>query len=125
MDDFSQYPIINIDDGLARVANKKALYARLLGTFINNPRENEIMGAVENKDLEAAVMAAHTVKGVAANLSLSRLQKYTEHLEHMFKDAKDAGDASVFEQVDTAAISAVFSETVTEVAGVVETFKQV
>ena len=121
MENFNQYPIISLEDGLKRVANKKPLFARVLGTFTANTRENELFDAIDGKDLAAAVMVTHTIKGVAANLSLIRLQKYTEELETQFKNAKESGDTGIFDAVDKAVGSKIFKDTLEEVTKIIPT----
>ncbi|MCL2703524.1 MAG: Hpt domain-containing protein [Defluviitaleaceae bacterium] len=123
MDDFNQFPIISLDEGLARVGNRKPLFARLLGTFMTNPRDDELLKAFESGDIEAAVMTLHTIKGVAANLSLTRLKKYAEALEIMFKKARDENDTGVFGRVAAEDAIRMIRETVNEAAGIIDTLK--
>ena len=123
MEGFIQHRIVTVEDALARMANRKPLYARLLGNFLADPRENELIAAIEGRDLDAAVMAAHTVKGMASNLSLTRLHKCAEALEGMFKQAKTDGDSGVFDSACAAEVRQVFRDTVDAVAAVIPTLQ--
>lgn len=118
--DFTQFPLIAVNEGLMRVGNRKPLFVKLLGTFVANPRGDVLCDALEKKDLSEAAMAAHTVKGMAANLALTRLTKYAEALEGHLKDAKDE---SAFDQLCPIAANNLFSDTVEEVKSVIATLK--
>ena len=119
--DFSMFPLVALEEGLARVANKKSLYARLLNVFSADPKDKPLLEAFENRDLDAAYAAAHTIKGMAANLSLARLVKYTEMLESLFKQGKDAGDISVFDRVKSEDFTRIVQDTVDEIAVILPT----
>ena len=87
-----------------------ALLERLLGKFLDDPQYPALRAALEAGDMERAVSAAHTLKGVCGNLSMTGLYGlFTRQV-----DALRAGDlplaqgimeeiAPVYEQV-TAAI---------------------
>jgi HPt (histidine-containing phosphotransfer) domain-containing protein len=83
--DFDQYPLINIEEGLGRTMNNKKLFAKLLNSFISNTMENDLLTAFGDKNLKNALSAAHALKGVAANLSLLRLRHYIAWIEQELK----------------------------------------
>jgi HPt (histidine-containing phosphotransfer) domain-containing protein len=103
---------VNFDEGVKRVVNNAKLYVRLLTKFKTDTRLDDIESALAAGDMEKAQTAAHTVKGVAANLSLSELFKQTLELETQIK-AK-AVDPNQLEKVKT-----VFSTTLQEVEKVI------
>jgi HPt (histidine-containing phosphotransfer) domain-containing protein len=72
-------------DGLKRVMNNTKLYATLLNKFKAGTKLDELSAAIEAGDMEKAQRAAHTVKGVAANLSLVELYKQVLDLETQIK----------------------------------------
>ena len=84
MDDTIVY--VDTDDGLKRVMNNKKLYVKLLNKFINETYLNDLAAALDAKDLDKAQIAAHTIKGVAANLSLVELQKQALEVETQVKN---------------------------------------
>jgi len=78
--------LINVDDGLKRVMNNAKLYVRLLGKFKDDVTFKGIEKAFAEGDMETSKTAAHTFKGLTANLSLSELYKQTVELEAQIKN---------------------------------------
>lgn len=72
------------EKGMAVCMGNEALYLRLVGSVPQEPRFDELIHAIEDKDLDAAFDAAHALKGAIGNLSLTPLyekaSKITEHL---------------------------------------------
>ena len=103
---------VDFADGVKRVMNNAKLYVKLLTKFRNDTKLDELDAALAAGNLEAAQAAAHTIKGVAANLSLAELFKQTLELETQIK-AKSVNPA----QMET--VKAVFTVTVQEVDKVI------
>ena len=99
-------------DGIKRVMNNAKLYVKLLTKFRNDTKLDDLEAALAAGDMEKAQGAAHTVKGVAANLSLSELFKQSLELETQIK-AKSVDP----NQIET--IKTVFSATLQEVDKVI------
>jgi HPt (histidine-containing phosphotransfer) domain-containing protein len=69
----------NIDEAMQRFMNNESLYERMLGKFVKNAAEVEVLTYFDSGDLKTALENAHTLKGVTGNLSLTPLYKgYTE-----------------------------------------------
>ena len=64
---------INAEEGKKRVMNNVKLYVKLLTKFKSDTNLEELYSFVETQDWEKAQVSAHTIKGVAANLSLIEL----------------------------------------------------
>jgi HPt (histidine-containing phosphotransfer) domain-containing protein len=77
---------INFDEGLKRVVNNTKLYVRLLTKFRTDTRLDELCAQLEAGDYEKAQMSAHTIKGIAANLSLIELFEKIRDLESQIKE---------------------------------------
>jgi HPt (histidine-containing phosphotransfer) domain-containing protein len=103
---------INIEEGTKRVMNNAKLYVRLLTKFRNETKLDDLDGALAGGDMEKAQAVAHTIKGTAANLSLTRLFNQTLELETQIKAR--AVDPSQLETVKT-----VFAQTMQEVDKVI------
>jgi signal transduction histidine kinase/HPt (histidine-containing phosphotransfer) domain-containing protein len=76
MDDtnyFQFLPYIDVKGGLSRIRNNKKLYATLLKSFKKNDFLADLTKAVQNGDAANAQYTAHTLKGVASNLSLAKI----------------------------------------------------
>jgi HPt (histidine-containing phosphotransfer) domain-containing protein len=64
---------VNEEDGLKRVVNNKKLYVKLLTQFRTSYNLDELIAFSVAQEWEKAQAAAHTIKGIAANLSLTEL----------------------------------------------------
>jgi len=76
---------VDFADGVKRVMNNDKLYVKLLTKFRDDTRLNSLEEALAAGDMVKAQDAAHTLKGVAANLSLSELFKQCLELETQIK----------------------------------------
>ena len=84
--DVSNYlPYIDVNDCLNRIRGNKKLCAMLLKSFKANPHFNEAKAAALAGDLGKAQMEMHTLKGMAANLSLKRLYDLVVPVEMTLK----------------------------------------
>ena len=78
----------DVDAGLARLQGNHQLYKRLLRDFGNNYAKTaaEIKLRIEANDLKGAHKLIHDLKGLAGNLSATRLQVAAVALEATVKD---------------------------------------
>ena len=79
--------VIYIDDveGKKRVMNNGKLYAKLLTKFKNDINLNDLVAFTEIQDWENAQNSIHTIKGLAANLSLTELFNQSLEVESQIK----------------------------------------
>ena len=64
---------IDVASALERMMGSEALLERLLGKFLDDPQYPALRAALEAGDAAQAVSAAHTLKGVCGNLSMTDL----------------------------------------------------
>jgi HPt (histidine-containing phosphotransfer) domain-containing protein len=76
---------VNVEEGVKRVMNNTKLYAKLLVKFKEDANIRELETSLAAGDLGKAQVSAHTIKGIAANLSLIELQKQTVEIEAQIK----------------------------------------
>ena len=88
--DYAGY--INVDEGLKRVANNKKLFLMLLDKFVKDTRIDALETELKNGNSEAAAVVAHTIKGVAGNLSLSAIFTEVQQLEAQIKAGQDVSE---------------------------------
>jgi HPt (histidine-containing phosphotransfer) domain-containing protein len=76
-------PGIDVEAALIRVGGNRKLYKKLLIKFRDDYSNSfdEIQRAIENNNLKDAERYAHTVKGVAGNIGINKLQKIAGDLE--------------------------------------------
>jgi HPt (histidine-containing phosphotransfer) domain-containing protein len=103
---------INFEEGLKRVMNNTKLYVRLLTKFRADTRLDGLSAQIEAGDYEKAQVSAHTIKGVAANLSLTELFEKIRDLESQIKEKAVQSEA-----LDT--VKTVFDETLKKVDEVI------
>ena len=103
---------IDFADGLKRVVNNTKLYVKLLTKFKSENKLDDLEAAIAAGEMEKARNAAHTIKGVAANLSLTELYKQSLALETQIK-----GGAADPAQLDT--VKAAFAKTLLEIDRVI------
>ena len=69
---------VDVDGALERFMNNEGLLERFLKKFPADPNYGALKEALARGDADAAFRAAHTLKGVAANLSMATLQQRGE-----------------------------------------------
>jgi HPt (histidine-containing phosphotransfer) domain-containing protein len=77
---------LNEEEGKKRVMNNAKLYVKLLTKFKADTNLDELGAAAGAQDWEKAQAAAHTLKGIAANLSLTELYKQSLDVETQIKE---------------------------------------
>ena len=99
---------LDFDEGKKRVMNNAKLYVKLLTKFKDGTGLDGLESAVTGGDQEKALAEAHTLKGVAANLSLTELFKQTLEMENQLKaGTMDPGQMETVKTVFTATIEEV------------------
>jgi len=76
---------VDVEDGSKRVMNNTKLFVKLLGKFKDDKSINDLDALLAAGDLPKAQIAAHTIKGLTANLSLIELNKQCVELEAQIK----------------------------------------
>ena len=76
---------INEEEGKKRVMNNGKLYAKLLTKFKTDTNLDDLIKFAGAQDWEKAQSAAHTIKGIAANLSLTELFNQSLDVETQIK----------------------------------------
>ena len=73
--------LINVNDAMSRLNNNKRLYIMLLKKFDAQAMLDDLLAKISSGDAVAAEAQAHTIKGLAANLSLTDLKEKTEVID--------------------------------------------
>lgn len=68
---------INVDEAMRRFMNNEKLLMRFLQKFKEDMSYENLIKAMEEKDCEKAFEAAHTLKGVAGNLAMTKFYAMT------------------------------------------------
>ena len=91
----------NYQDAIGRLMTEKLLEKFVL-KFPEEKTIHILLDAVDKGDTEAAFMAAHTLKGVAANLSFIRLQEAASALTEQLRSKTEPADSSLVRDVESA-----------------------
>lgn len=73
----------------------ESLIKRFLPMFLSDPSFWELKDALKNGDVQTAFRAAHTLKGVCANLSLAKLCASSSAITEMLR-AQNLDEAKAF-----------------------------
>ena len=103
---------INEEEGKKRVMNNAKLYTKLLTKFKDGTNLDDLITFAEAQDWEKAQAAAHTIKGIAANLSLIELFNQSLGVETQIK-----GKSLKNESLEN--LKACFAETLVQVEKVI------
>ena len=71
---------IDLEDAMERFMDNEAMMTKFLIRFLDDPSFSQLCRAMEQQDAESAFEAAHTLKGVAGNLSMKALFQQTSAL---------------------------------------------
>jgi len=108
----ADFVYVNEEEGIKRVMNNSKLYVKLLGKFKADTSLQELESAIGAQDWEKAQALAHTIKGVAANLSLTELYNQSLNVETQVKE-KSINPESLEK------LKACFDETMVQVENVI------
>ena len=76
--------------GLGRCMNNEAFYLRLVNMGLDDANFGRLEAAVQNGDRKAAFEAAHALKGVLGNLSLTPLYEPVSEMTELLRADRDA-----------------------------------
>ena len=89
----------NFDDVMGRLGNE-ALVKRFALAFLKDTSFEKLKEAMAAKDAENAFAAAHTLKGVSANLGFSKLTEVSSELTEKLRGRSLEGSEPLFAAVE-------------------------
>lgn len=72
-------------EGLARCCGMESLYLKLVQMVPDESNFDKLETSLANNDLDAAFEAAHALKGVLGNLSLTRMVEKTSQITELLR----------------------------------------
>ena len=87
------------EKGLAMCMGNEALYLRLVGSVPGESRFDDLAKALEARDYDAAFDAAHALKGVLGNLSLTPLFDKASEITELLRSRTDMDYSSLLAQL--------------------------
>lgn len=91
---------IDYDSAMNLFMGKQEIFERFLVKFKNDESYKQIKSAIEAGDCEAAFKAAHTLKGVAGNLSFKDLAKVASDITEEFRAGNFEGGLQYIDELD-------------------------
>ncbi len=88
----------NLEDTIKRIDNVK-LITTIVRSFPNDPSFNELKTAYENKDVDLAFRAAHTLKGICLNLGFDQLSKDVCEITEIFRSKTFDGSEELYKKI--------------------------
>ena len=93
---------IQVEEAPGRFMNNEMLFNRFLEKFADDANYSLLKTAMAEGDAKGAFEAAHTLKGVAGNLSLERLYRAVEKQTEFLRDGRMDQASAVMPEVDAA-----------------------
>ena len=78
------------EEGLTRCMNNEAFYLRMVGMGLKDAGFGKLEQALGEGDLDAAFEAAHALKGIMANLSLTPIFEPVSEITEMLRRREEA-----------------------------------
>lgn len=89
----------NVDEGMARCMNNESFYLRLVESVKNEKGFDALKAALDEGDLDAAFEAAHSLKGVLGNLSLTPLYEPMSEITELLRAKEEADYATLVDAI--------------------------
>lgn len=91
---------INVEEVLGRFMGNEALLERMLKKFLSDPTYSKLQDAADTADAEEGLRAAHTLKGLCGNLSLTALVPMFTRQVELFRAGDPAAAFAMLAQID-------------------------
>ena len=85
----------NVDEGLKRCMGNESFYLRLVESVKGDTGFDTLQGAIAAGDLDKAFEAAHALKGVLGNLSITPLYEPVSEVCELLRNKEDADYATL------------------------------
>lgn len=93
---------VDYEGALSRFMGNESLLTRFLKKFLDDPNFLNLQSALDSNNVEEAFRAAHTLKGVAGNLSLSALYDQAVNISELLRNGDLEGAKAVMPAVQEA-----------------------
>lgn len=87
------------DQGLARCGNNEDFYLRLVGMALKPDTFNELKNKVEENKLAEAFEAAHALKGVLSNLSLTPIYEPVYEITELLRTRQETDYSKLIDKM--------------------------
>ena len=88
-------------DGLSRCMGMESLYLRLVGMLAKDTHMKDLKAALDQGDLNAAFEAAHALKGVLANLSLTPVLTPVSEMTELLRAKTETDYTALYDEAES------------------------
>lgn len=90
---------VNTEEGLRRLNGNAPFYERMLGKFPDMMKSSAVSPDFDGTDYAGTLDAAHAVKGVAGNLSITPIYEAYSEIVRLLREAKPEEARDVLKKV--------------------------
>lgn len=91
---------VDFDTAMERFMDNEAMYEKFLVKFLEDKNFEILKESIDKNDAESAFNAAHTMKGVAANLELNGLLRFLMPIVEILRQNKTEGTNELIKNMD-------------------------
>ena len=90
---------VNVTEGLSRCMNNEAFYLRLVNMALQDKNFDKLKEALEKDDRKAGFEAAHALKGMLGNLSLTPVSEPVQEATELLRVGADVDYTALLEKI--------------------------
>lgn len=92
---------VDVDATLKRFMGREAIFMKFILKFADDRSCKEIRLALENQDIQAAFERAHSLKGVAGNLGITRVYTLAAQLSDLLRGKQQVQEVDLDQVMET------------------------
>ncbi|MBR0474216.1 MAG: Hpt domain-containing protein [Erysipelotrichaceae bacterium] len=89
----------DVEEGLGRCFGQEEFYLTLVGMVLEEKNFDVLQQAIKDRDLDKAFEAAHALKGVLGNLSLTPVLKPVEEITELLRSRTDTDYEPLLQEI--------------------------
>ncbi|MBT9778524.1 Hpt domain-containing protein [Clostridium sp. MCC353] len=93
---------VDVEGSIRRFCGNEGLYEKFLFKFLADDNFSKVAPAFEAGDYETALIAAHTLKGVSANLGINNVFQISSEIVNMIRAGKQENAKDLYADFEKA-----------------------
>jgi len=91
----------NTEEGVVRCVNNESFYLTMVGKAISDANFEKLEQAIQTNDLDAGFEAAHALKGILGNLSLTPILEPVQEITELLRARSEADYDALLQEILT------------------------
>ncbi|MBR3242382.1 MAG: Hpt domain-containing protein, partial [Parasporobacterium sp.] len=91
----------NTDEGISRCMGNEEFYLKVVKMMLDDNAMDKLKAALDENDLDKAFEAAHSLKGVTGNLSMTPISEPTIEITELLRARTQMDYSDLFEKIST------------------------